>query len=286
MRYGSVCSGIEAATVAWHGLGWEPAWFSEIEKFPSKVLHHHYPNVANHGDMTLLPAAVRAGRIEAPDLLVGGTPCQAFSVAGQRRSLDDARGNLTLTFVDLADAIGSVRTAVGFPGPIVVWENVPGVLHTKDNAFGCFLGGLAGSDEALRPVGRKWPRAGVVHGARRRVAWCVLDAQYFGVAQRRRRVFVVAVPNELVERLGDRAHPAEILSIGKSLRRDTPTRRKAGEGTAANAEDGVGERQQGAEIGPGGGGMTDLSPTLDTRSKDGPRRNQLAPCVLTTRPTA
>ena len=222
MRYGSVCSGIEAASVAWHPLGWTPAWFAEIEAFPSAVLKHHYPNVPNLGDMTALPARIRAGEVEAPDVLVGGTPCQAFSVAGLRQSLADQRGNLSLTFCEIADAIDDVRRARGDDRAIIVWENVPGVLSTKDNAFGCFLGALAGEDDAIGVA--KWPRAGVVDGRGRRVAWCVLDAQFFGLAQRRRRVFVVAVPCELVERIGDRADPAEILSLGTCLRRNSPAR--------------------------------------------------------------
>lgn len=92
MRFGSVCSGIEAASVAWHPLGWNAAWLAEIEKFPAAVLAHHYPNVPNLGDMTKLPERIASGQIEAPDVLCGGTPCQAFSVAGLRKSLDDARG--------------------------------------------------------------------------------------------------------------------------------------------------------------------------------------------------
>lgn len=113
MIYGSVCSGIEAASVAWHPLGWRPAFFSEIEPFPSSVLAHHYPEVPSLGDMTALPARIRAGEVEAPDLLCGGTPCQAFSVAGLRRSLDDARGNLSLTFCEIANAIDAARAARG-----------------------------------------------------------------------------------------------------------------------------------------------------------------------------
>ena len=149
--YGDVCTGLSAATVAWHVLGWRPAWFAEIEYFPSRVLSHHYPNVPNLGDMTQIAAAVRAGAVPAPDVLVGGTPCQAFSVAGLRESLDDARGQLTLAYVELADAIDDTRAAAGEPECIIVWENVPGVLNTKDNAFGCFLGALAGEDCALEP---------------------------------------------------------------------------------------------------------------------------------------
>lgn len=109
MKFGSVCSGIEAASVAFGPLGWSAAWFSEIEPFPCAVLSSHYPDVPNLGDMLALPEAIRAGKVEAPDLLCGGTPCQAFSVAGLRQSLDDARGNLSLTFCEIANAIDDVR---------------------------------------------------------------------------------------------------------------------------------------------------------------------------------
>lgn len=161
--YGSVCSGIEAATAAWEPLGWQPAFFAEIEPFPSAVLAHHYPAVPNLGDMTAIDGSAWRGKI---DVLVGGTPCQAFSVAGRRRSLDDARGNLALTFVDLADAIDPAW---------IVWENVPGVLSTRDNAFGCLLGGLAGEDGPLLPPGGRWADAGAVFGPARTVAWRVPD---------------------------------------------------------------------------------------------------------------
>lgn len=224
--YGSVCSGIEAATQAWHVLGWRPAWFAEIEAFPAAVLAHHYPTVPNLGDMTQIAAAIRAGAVPAPDCLVGGTPCQAFSVAGLRDSLDDARGQLTLAYVELANAIDDTRTAAGEPECIIVWENVPGVLNTKDNAFGCFLGALAGEDCALEPPGGKWPNAGCVSGPKRAIAWRVLDAQYFGVAQRRRRVFVVASAREGFD-------PAEVLFEFDGLRQDSPPSRQAGQETAA-----------------------------------------------------
>lgn len=153
VRFGSVCSGIEAASVAWEPLGWEAAWFSEIEKFPSAVLAHHYPHVPNYGDMTALPDRIRNREVEAPDILCGGTPCQSFSFAGLRRSLDDARGNLSLTFCETANAIDDVRRDAGTPPVLVFWENVVGVLSTKDNAFGCFLGELAGADGPLEPPG-------------------------------------------------------------------------------------------------------------------------------------
>lgn len=179
MRFGSVCSGIEAASVAWHKLGWEAAWLSEIEAFPSAVLAHHYPAVPNLGDMTALPERVLSGEIEAPDVLVGGTPCQAFSIAGLRNSLEDDRGLLTLKFVELANAIDNRRDSPC----TIVWENVPGVLNTKDNAFGCFLAALVGEDTPLEPPGKRWTNAGCVYGPQRTAAWRILDAQFFGVAR-------------------------------------------------------------------------------------------------------
>ena len=109
IKFGSVCSGIEAASVAWHPMGWQAAWLAEIEAFPAAALAHHYPDVPNLGDMTALPERIRAGEVEAPDVLCGGTPCQSFSVSGLRKSLDDARGNLSLTFCEIANAIDDVR---------------------------------------------------------------------------------------------------------------------------------------------------------------------------------
>ena len=232
MRFGSVCSGIEAASVAWHPLGWQAAWLSEIEPFPSAVLAHHYPDVPNLGDMTALPDRIRSGEVEAPDLFCGGTPCQAFSVAGLRNSLDDDRGNLSLTFVEIADAIDDVRRAVGKQPAIIFWENVPGVLNTRDNAFGCFLAGLAGESLPLLPAGWRWTNAGCVLGPKRAIAWRVLDAQYFGVAQRRRRVFVVASSREGF-------NPTAVLFEFDGVRRDTAPSRESGKGATAGAEGGA-----------------------------------------------
>ena len=220
MRFGSVCSGIEAASVAWHPLGWRAAWLSEIEPFPSAVLKHHYPDVPNLGDMTTLPERILSGEVEAPDVFCGGTPCQAFSVAGLRKSLEDARGNLSLTFVGIANAIDHVRSVRSDAPAIIFWENVPGVLSTADNAFGCFLGALAGEDEPIIPSGGKWTNAGCVYGPQRAVAWRVLDAQYFGVAQRRRRVFVVASAREGFD-------PAAVLFEFDGVRRDIAPSREA-----------------------------------------------------------
>ncbi|PIB57809.1 DNA cytosine methyltransferase [Pseudomonas sp. 2995-1] len=220
MTYGSVCSGIEAATQAWHPLGMRAAWFAEIEPFPSAVLAHHYPDVPNHGDMTKLSALVLSGKISAPDVLVGGTPCQAFSVAGMREGLADPRGALTIKYVELADAVDYVRAGQRKPASVIVWENVPGVLSDKGNAFGCFLGALAGEDCELQPPGKKWQDAGCVYGPKRTIAWRVLDAQYFGLAQRRRRVFVVASAR-------DGFDPTEVLFEREGTRRDSPPGRSA-----------------------------------------------------------
>ncbi len=193
MRYLSVCSGIEAATVAWHGLGWKPVAFSEIEAFPSAVLAHHYPDVPNVGDMT----KYKEWNLGAVDLLVGGTPCQSFSVAGLRKGLEDPRGNLALVYCGILDH---------FRPKWFVWENVPGVLSSGGGRdFGSFVGALAELGYGF--------------------AYRVLDAQYFGVAQRRRRVFVVG-------HLGDWRPAAEVLFESESLRRDTAPSRKAGQAVA------------------------------------------------------
>ncbi|MDL5343652.1 phage N-6-adenine-methyltransferase [Enterobacter hormaechei] len=233
MKYGSVCSGIEAASKAWEPLGWKPAWFSEIEPFPSAVLAHHWPEVINLGDMTKIADAVRTGGVEAPDILVGGTPCQAFSIAGLREGLSDDRGQLTLSYVELANAIDAKRRERGEPESIIVWENVPGVLSSKDNAFGCFLAGLAGESSELQPAGGKWTHAGCVSGPERVIAWRVLDAQFFGVAQRRRRVFVVASARKGFD-------PAAVLFELDSVRRDSAPRRETQKAVAALTARGVG----------------------------------------------
>ena len=228
MKFGSVCSGIEAASVAWDSLGWKAAWLAEIEPFPSAVLKHHWSEVRNVGDMTILPDILRNSEVEAPDVFVGGTPCQSFSVAGLRKGLSDDRGNLTLTFVEIANAIDDIRRGAGRPESIIVWENVPGVLSSKDNAFGCFLAGLCGERNPLQPTGARWTNSGCVYGSQRTVAWRVLDAQFFGVAQRRRRVFVVASARAGFD-------PAEVLFEWEGLRRDIAPSREKRKDAAARA---------------------------------------------------
>jgi len=223
MKYGSVCSGIEAASVAWHDLGFEPQWFSEIEQFPSEVLKHRFPTVPNLGDMTTINQNPIAD--ERPiDLLVGGTPCQSFSVAGLRKGLADPRGNLMLTFLSIADK---------FRPKWVVWENVPGVLSSNGGKdFGTFLG-------ALGELGYGF-------------AYRVLDAQHFGVAQRRRRVFVVGY-------LGDWRVAAAVLFESESLQGNTKPSRKKREEVASNAQGSVGEA---GDVSCVGG---NLSPTVTSK---------------------
>jgi DNA (cytosine-5)-methyltransferase 1 len=190
MRFGSVCSGIEAASTAWHPLGWRASFLSEIEAFPRAVLQHHYPETPLHGDFT----TIEAGQYEPIDLLVGGTPCQSFSVAGLRGGLGDDRGNLALEYLRLADRLRPRW---------LVWENVPGVLSSNGGRdFGAILGGMVELGYGF--------------------AYRVLDAQFFGVAQRRRRVFVVG-------HLGDWRRAAAVLFERHSLQGHPSPRREAGQ---------------------------------------------------------
>jgi site-specific DNA-cytosine methylase len=231
LRYLSVCSGIEAASMAWEPLGWQPAAFAEVEKFPSAVLAHHWPQVPNMGDMN----NHEQWDLPAIDVLVGGTPCQSFSVAGLRKGLRDPRGGLMLTYLEIA---------ASFRPRWVVWENVPGVLSSHGGRdFGAFLG-------ALGALGYGW-------------AYRVLDAQWFGVAQRRRRVFVIA-------NLGDGAASAKVLFESESVRRNPAPSREAGERTAAFTPSSIGSYRAGygtlrANGGDNGGGSEVLvaDTTLD-----------------------
>ena len=189
---GSVCSGIEAASVAWESFGVKFDWFSEIASFPSQLLAEKYPSTPNLGDMRIIPEKLLNREISAPDLICGGTPCQAFSLAGWQNGLNDDRGNLTLKFVDIIDSNDKIRLACGKNRCKVFWENVEGVLTDKTNAFGCFVSSLAGLSEEMTVRNNRWPNAGAIYGKTRNVAWRVLDAKYFGVPQQRRRLYVVA----------------------------------------------------------------------------------------------
>lgn len=219
MKYATLCSGIGAPETAWKSLGWECAFNSEIEPFPCAVLKHHYPETPNVGDMTKYKEWKHEGTV---DLICAGTPCQAFSVAGLRKGLDDPRGNLTLVF------LGVLKQ---YRPRWLVWENVPGVLSIDNGkVFGTFLGGLAELGYGF--------------------AYRVLDAQYVrvesharAVPQRRRRVFVVGY-------FGDWRPAAAVLFEQESLCRNTPPSRKAWEGTAADVGEGV--------EGSGGGGVAKM----------------------------
>lgn len=198
---GSICSGIEAASVAWQNMQYELNWFSEIADFPSKFLKLKYPKTANLGDMCALPGLLKNKTIISPDLICGGTPCQAFSLAGWKRGLEDSRGNLTLKFVDIIETNDCIRKANKKNPTIVFWENVEGVLRDKTNAFGIFLSSLAGLEDEVSL--KKWPRAGLLRGPKRNIAWRVLDAKYFGLPQQRRRLYVIAGGKDF--------HPENIL---------------------------------------------------------------------------
>ena len=187
---GSICSGIESGTVAWKSLGFDYKWYSEIASFPNRLLSEKYGDVPNLGDMEEISEKIEKQEIEAPDLLCGGTPCQAFSFAGFQTGLNDHRGNLTLRFLDIINANDEIRMANGKKRSIVFWENVEGVLSDKTNAFGCFVASLAGLDKPLEV--NKIPKAGLLRGSKRNVAWRVFDAKYFGIPQQRRRVYVLA----------------------------------------------------------------------------------------------
>jgi DNA (cytosine-5)-methyltransferase 1 len=240
-----VCSGIEAASVAWESLDWTPVAFAEIEKFPSKVLAHHYPGVANLGDMTKF----REWNIDrnSVDVLVGGTPCQSFSVAGLRKGLDDPRGNLALTFIAMVDH---------YRPEWVIWENVPGVLSSSGGRdFGSFLG-------ALGNIGYGF-------------AYRVLDAQHFGVPQRRRRVFVIAHSS------GDSRRAAEVLFEPESLSGNHKTSRAQGQGIAdASITGSVSSKWAKGTGGPSGDECYNLVPVMyqhnqtDARLKVEPKTSQ------------
>lgn len=245
MRYLSVCSGIEAASVAWHDFGWTPIGFSEIEKFPSEVLAKRFPEVKNYGDMTKYKEWGIDG--DTVDLLVGGTPCQAFSVAGLRKGLEDPRGNLSLTFVGMVDY---------FKPEWVVWENVPGVLSSNGGRdFGSFIGAMASIGYGF--------------------AWRVLDAQYFGVPQRRRRVFLIGHSS------GDSRRAGEVLFEPESLSGNHSESKQAGKSIAEGTITGtVSSKWAKGSGGPAGDECYNLVPVLyqnnqtDARLKEEPHTSQ------------
>lgn len=283
LRYASVCSGVGTCKLAWAPLGWETAFFSEFAEFPKTVLKHRWPDVPDLGDMTAEDWLDRAKALGPIDVLAGGPPCQAFSIAGLRASLTDARGNITLLYARYIHELDAHQRANGRPDglPITVFENVPGLLSTPDNAFGCFLGGLCGSGAAIVPprtvtpkrwrarkngtAAYSWPDAGVVVGPARSAAWRTLDAQHFGLAQRRRRVIVVSCSRT------SGLDPAEILLEFDGVRRDRPARGEAGQGAAAAARSGAGGGGSARAVFGGNrtGGECSVAPALNAKGGSG-----------------
>jgi DNA (cytosine-5)-methyltransferase 1 len=223
IRYGCICSGISAPTLAAKPFGWQALFFSEIEKFPRAVLKHHYSDIPLHHDFT----TIQKDTYGTVDALVGGTPCQSFSVAGKRLGLDDPRGNLALEYVALAVRLDALWLA---------FENVPGLLSSGKPAgedFATFISAATGYEYSV-PAGG-WQNAGIADGKPDRwgIAWRVLDAQYFGVAQRRRRVFVIGYR-------GNWRPAAAVLLEPESLRGNPAPRREEGQKVAALTATGVG----------------------------------------------
>lgn len=210
MTFASLFSGIGGWDCGMEQAGFQSLWFCELDKACQSVLRRHWKTQPIFGDIN----SVDFNQVEKPDILCISAPCQAFSVAGLRGSLADDRGNLTLKSVEVANVLSP---------KIIVYENVPGILNTRDNAFGCFLAALVGADAPLVPPAEcGWTDAGLVVGPKRTAAYRVLDSQYFGLAQRRRRVFVVA------DTLGGCS--GQILFECQSSRRNPPARGKAGQG--------------------------------------------------------
>lgn len=211
--FGSLCSGIEAASFVLEPLDIKPLWLSEIADYQSKFLASRYPKVPNLGDMNDIPEKISKDEIDAPDFLCGGTPCQAFSLAGWRNGINDDRGQLTLKYIDILNGLDEKRKREGKPKTIFFWENVEGALTDKTNAFGCFLAGLLGLNEPLiSPLGKiknetdkegntitvypKWSSAGIIKSPNRNIAWRVLDAKYFGLPQQRKRIYLLGGGSE------------------------------------------------------------------------------------------
>ncbi len=251
LTVGTVCSGIGAPEMAFKPLGWKYAFMSEIEDFPRAVLKYRFPETPLHGDFT----TIQRGDYADIDVLVGGTPCQSFSVAGLRKGLSSDNGNLALEFIKL---LGRLRPAW------FLWENVPGVLSSNGGAdFASILGGFTGKLITMPEGG--WKDSGIIQGidAAYSVSWRTIDAQYAGVAQRRRRVFVVGS-------LGaDWRRAMSVLFERHSLLGDNPTRKEKGQGASI-----------GFDTSSPGDGPVSVSPTLDARCKDGPVRNQVGLAVV------
>lgn len=261
MRYLSLFSGIEAASVAWQPLGWECVGVAEIEPFPCAVLAHHYPDVPNLGSVTDITDD-RIAALGPIDLVVGGSPCQDLSVAGKRAGLAGARSGL---FHEQLRIFHAARSLCG--ARWLLWENVPGAFSSHAGRdFAVVVGAMAGCELGVPPLG--WGNEGAAVGPNGLVEWSSLDAQWFGVAQRRRRVFALLDT-------GDWTHRPPVLLEPESLRGDSPPRREAGEGVVGTLEASLGRRGgQPNDHDPAGGLIAaphdDISPALKARDSKGP----------------
>jgi DNA (cytosine-5)-methyltransferase 1 len=268
MRLGGLFSGVGGFELAWTQLGHEVAWVCEVDKKARLVLQERFPNVTIYNDVR----DIDTSEVESVDVLTGGSPCQGFSIAGNRTGMNHAQSGLFEEYVRIMDGLAARGLKYA------IWENVPGVLSIKnpdgERTFTHVIGALAGAGHPapLNPKA-KW-NAGMVAGPDRTVAWRVLDSQHFGVAQRRRRVFAcVAFGDSATDRAG-----RTLLAVTESMPGDSASGSKAGQETSRLSTEGAGGR--GCEIGPSGGRFVKVSPTLDARCKDGPIRNQLAPAAL------
>lgn len=256
MKYATVCSGVEAPSAAWEGLGWKAQWFSEIESFPCRVLKHHFPTVPNLGDMTKL-SENETYQNTAIDLLCGGTPCQSFSTAGLRQGMASGNGQLAMHFI---------RILAEKRPKFFVWENVPGVFSSAGGQdFAAILAGFTGRQINVPADG--WGNSGIIDGIPDAygIAWRVLDAQYFGVPQRRNRVFVIGC-------LGDWRPAAAVLFEPESMRWNSPPRRETGKDVAETITRGAGGGSGGYnDRGDGGGNLicVEVAPCLTTTMDKG-----------------
>lgn len=261
LRYATLCSGIEAPSLAWESLGWDCVFFSEVDKYANQILKQHFPNIPNLGNINDIKATKYANKV---DLLIAGTPCQSFSIAGKGKSLNDPRGNLSLKFGDICNEIDP---------EFIIWENVPGAISTKDNAFGAILSKFCGDELPLQPPGEKWSNAGCVFGSKRTVAWRIFNAQYFGVPQQRRRLIAVGCPR-------NGYNPLKILFESEAEVLDCPTNAKIRKASTNNYQGKYPIKRKRDIIQPhifkircgcvGGGkgymGQNNLSYTLSTRA--------------------
>lgn len=212
---GSICSGIEAASVAFKDLSFKFSWFSEIAPFQSSLLSEKYPDIINLKDMNDIPNKILNKEIETPDIICGGTPCNSFSFAGLKKGLNDNRGNLSLKFVEIINENDKIRLNEGKKQTIVFWENVEGVLSDKTNAFGFFISLLAGLENPLEC--KKWATSGVLRGPKRNIAWRILDSKYFGIPQQRKRLYLIAGPkNFFPENILFEIHKNDLYSFPKN----------------------------------------------------------------------